>query len=274
MKLAISGKGGVGKTTVAALAARHLAAEGIKVIAIDADPNANLGMALGLPADAKIAPLIEMEDIIEERTGAKPGSYGVYFKMNPAVDDLPERFGRDTPSGVRLMVMGGLKKGGSGCACPENTLLKALIEHLVLRRGEAVVLDMDAGVEHLGRATAAGVDAMLVVSEPGSRSAETAARIARLARQIGIRNIAVAGNKIRSDADRRFLERKLNGLTIAGFLPYEEAMVENEREGRPVEGSPAFMNALDGILCWASGAAGSKGTGGGKSARGRGSKNG
>ncbi|MCX7805295.1 MAG: AAA family ATPase [Planctomycetota bacterium] len=255
MKLAISGKGGVGKTTVAALIARRLAASGRRVIAIDADPNANLGMALGVPKAAKVTPLIEMEDLIAERTGAKPGAYGVYFKMNPLVEDIPDKFGYDVSDGVRLMVMGGLKKGGSGCACPENSFLKALVEHLVLRRDEAVVMDMDAGVEHLGRGTARGVEAMLVVTEPGFRSLETAKRIARLARQIGVANVAAAGNKVRSEADRRLIEKEMEGIPLAGFLPYDEALLDCEREGRAVKETGDFGEALDGIFRWISGAA-------------------
>ena len=254
MKLAISGKGGVGKTTVAALVARRLAGSGRKVIAIDADPNANLGMAMGVPDSAKITPLVEMEELIAERTGAKPGAYGVYFKMNPSVEDIPDKFGYDAPGGIRLMVMGGLKKGGSGCACPENSFLKALIEHLVLRRDEVVVIDMDAGVEHLGRATASGVDSMLVVTEPGFRSIETAKRIAMLAKQIGVRNIAVMGNKVRSDSDRNLVANGLDRVPLAGFLPYDDAVLESEREGRPVEETSVLGEALDGIIRWISSA--------------------
>ena len=178
MKLAITGKGGVGKTTLASLLARLYAAEGKAVLAIDANPDANLALALGLPpAEARrISPIAEMKDLIEERTGATPGSEAPFFKLNPQVDDIPERFSAKI-DGIRLLIMGTVKTGGSGCMCPESALLKNLISHLLLRESDVVIMDMDAGVEHLGRGTAQAVDALIIVVEPGRRSVQTAEAI-------------------------------------------------------------------------------------------------
>jgi len=232
MKLAITGKGGVGKTTLAALLVQHLAEEGKRVIAIDADPDANLALALGLSGTKDIVPIAEMESLISERTGAKPGTYGTYFKLNPKVDDLPEKLWLEKGN-IRLMVMGGVKKGGSGCACPENTLLKTLISHLIFYRDDVVVMDMEAGIEHLGRGTASAVDMFIVVVEPGKRSIETAERIQELAQDIGLQHIAVVGNKIRGSNDEEVIRKSLPGMDVIGFLPYDEALVEADLKGDP-----------------------------------------
>src|SRR4030042_1717793 len=174
MKLAVSGKGGVGKTTFAALLIRTLSREGKHVLAIDADPDANLASALGISGAEKITPISEMKELIFERTETKPGSIGGYFKLNPKVDDLPDSLSVKFEN-IKLMRLGGIKKGGAGCICPESTLLKVLVSHIVLARDEVVVMDMEAGIEHLGRATAKAVDKLIVVVEPGRRSIDTAA---------------------------------------------------------------------------------------------------
>ena len=166
MKIAISGKGGVGKTTLAALLIDYFRSQGKKVLAVDADPDANLALALGIPDPENITPLSQMKEMIAERTDSKPGSMGGFFKMNPKVDDIPEKYSRQV-DGVKLIVMGGVKKGGSGCICPESVLLRTLVTHMVLLRDEVVVMDMEAGIEHLGRATAQGVDKLIIVVEPG-----------------------------------------------------------------------------------------------------------
>jgi len=231
MKIAISGKGGVGKTLLSALLSRTFAESGYSVLAIDADPDANLAATLGFPRPEKIVPLSEMSDLIEERTGAHPGQGGSFFKLNPRVDDLPEKYWLEY-NGVRLMVMGRAKKGGSGCYCPEGTMLKALVSHLLLARNEVVVLDMEAGIEHLGRATAQAVDKLIIVVEPGRRSLETARTIKELARDIGLHNIAVVGNKVRSQAEREFIISSLPGFDFLGFVPYEQALVEADMGNR------------------------------------------
>jgi len=232
MKIAVSGKGGVGKTTFAAFLIRALADEGKKVLAIDADPDANLAQALGVKAGDEIVPISQMKELIEERTEAKVGTMGSFFKLNPKVSDLPERLSVEV-DGVKVMVMGGVKKGGAGCICPESTLLKRLVSHIVLARDEAVVLDMEAGLEHLGRGTAMYVDRLVVVVEPGRRSIETARQIQRLAADIGVKKLSFVGNKIRSDKDKEFLIKGMPDLDFLGFIPYRDRIVEADLEGRP-----------------------------------------
>jgi CO dehydrogenase maturation factor len=236
MKIAISGKGGVGKTTLASLLSRIFAEAGYSVIAIDADPNSNLAATLGIPNPDDITPISEMSTLIEERTGAKPGKTGSFFKVNPKVDDLPEKYSFKY-NGVRLMVMGRIKQGGTGCYCPENALLQALVTHLLLGRDEVVIMDMEAGVEHLGRATARAVDRLIVVVEPGRRSVETARRIKKLAEEIGLHNIAAVGSKIRNQSERDFLTSSLPDFEFLGFIPYDQAVVDADLAGRPLFGS-------------------------------------
>ncbi len=229
MKLAIAGKGGVGKTTLTALLARQAVANGYKVLTVDADPDSNLAGALGFAETERLSPISEMHDLIAERTGATQGSYGSYFKLNPQVDDIPDRFCLEK-DGIKLMVMGTVTKGGGGCICPESTLVKALISHLLLRRDELVILDMEAGIEHLGRGTAQAVDALLVVVEPSLRAIETAFRVKRLVEGIGIKRVWAIGNKIRSQADCQFIEEKATGIEVIGFIPFKESLLESSRE--------------------------------------------
>ncbi len=225
MKIAISGKGGVGKTLLAAHLAKIFAESGYSVLAIDADPNANLGATLGFPHPQQIVPISEMNDLIEERTGARPGKVTPFFKLNPKVDDLPEKYWVEH-NGIKLMVMGRIKKGGSGCYCPENALLQALVNHLLLQRNEVIILDMEAGVEHLGRATAKAVDKLIVVVEPSRRSIETAGTISKLAQDIGLHNITVVGNKVRNQVEKEFLISSLSDFKFLGFIPYDQAIVD------------------------------------------------
>jgi len=233
MKIAVSGKGGVGKTLLSALLALEFARNGYSVLAIDADPDTNLAATLGFPAPEEIIPVSEMADLIEERTGAKPGQPGTLFKLNPKVDDIPEKYAREY-QGIRIMAMGRLKRGGSGCYCPENALLQALISHLLLRKNEVVILDMAAGIEHLGRATARAVNVFIVVVEPGRKSIDTAIRIKKLAADIGVANIVATGNKIRSQADREFLKTNLPNITFLGFIPYDQSIIDADISGRDV----------------------------------------
>lgn len=231
MKIAVSGKGGVGKTTFSAMLIRTLNDQGKKVLAIDADPDANLAAAIGIPDAETITPISEMKDLVYERTEAKPGSVGGFFKMNPKVDDLPDALSARLDN-IKLMRLGGVKKGGAGCICPESTMLKALITHIVLARDEVVILDMEAGIEHLGRSTAGAVDRLIVVVEPGRRSIDTAIHIKKLAGEIGLSRIAMIGNKIRSEKDIAFLKEHLKDFSFLGFLPYDDALIEADLQGR------------------------------------------
>jgi CO dehydrogenase maturation factor len=253
MKIAVSGKGGVGKTMLASLLSTVLSQFGYSVLAIDADPNATLAAALGFPHPERITPISEMRDLIEERTGARPGQAASYFKLNPRVDDIPEKYWVEH-NGIKLMVMGRLKKGGSGCYCPENALLEALVAHILLRRGEVVIMDMEAGVEHLGRATARAVDKMIIVVEPGKGSIETAYRIRELAKDIGLKNIAVVANKIRSQQDKDFLISAMPDFEFLGFIPYDQSIIEAGLGNLPlINASPEVINQVRDIAARLSG---------------------
>jgi len=235
MKLAITGKGGVGKTTLTALLAQVYADAGRDVLAVDADPSPCLAGALGFPDDlrAQLHPIAEMDELIEERTGAKPGTVGGFFTLNPRVDDIPERFSV-VHRGVRLLEMGNVDMGGSGCICPESAMLKTLFTHLLFRKDDVLLLDMYAGVEHLGRATVDFVDAMLVVVEPTRRSLGTAAQIKKLANDIGLTKLWLVGNKVRNDDEAKFLGTETPGLPVLGFLPADLKVQEADRLGIPV----------------------------------------
>ena len=235
MKLAITGKGGVGKTTLTALIAQAYADMGKQVLAVDADPSPCLAGALGFPAElrAQLHPISEMDALIEERTGAKPGTVGGFFTINPRVDDIPERFSV-LHRGVRLLEMGSVELGGSGCICPEAAMLKTLFTHLMFRKDEVLLLDMYAGVEHLGRATVDFVDAMIVVVEPTRRSLGTAAQIKKLANDIGLKRLFLVGNKVRNEDEARFLENETPGMPVLGFLPADMKVQEADRLNIPV----------------------------------------
>ncbi len=219
MKLAVTGKGGVGKTSFVALAARVLRDKGHKVLLIDADPDMNLATVIGVPSNTKITPIVELKELIAERTGVQVGTPAPFFKLNPKVDDIPDRFCLNH-NGLKLIVMGTVKKGGGGCACPENAFLKSLLSYLVVARDEWVLLDMEAGIEHLGRGTAIGVDHMIVIVEPNLTSIETAQRIKKLSKDIGIKSLHIVGNKIQSSDEKNFLESKLESFDILGFIDF------------------------------------------------------
>ncbi len=231
MKLAISGKGGVGKTTFSSLLIRAMNDDGKRILAIDADPDANLAAAIGIADADKITPISEMKDLIYERTEAQPGSIGAFFKLNPKVDDLPDKLSARFEN-IKLMRLGGVQKGGGGCICPESTLLKVLVMHIVLARDEVVVMDMEAGIEHLGRGTAKAVDKLIVVVEPGRRSIETAGHIQRLASEIKLDRIALVGNKVRNETDEAFLRKNLPDFEFLGFIPYNDALIEADLNGK------------------------------------------
>ncbi|MFQ5965345.1 MAG: AAA family ATPase [Candidatus Scalinduaceae bacterium] len=230
MKLAISGKGGVGKTTLVAAMSKLFADEGNKVIAIDADPDTNLASALGFRNADKITPLVEMKELIKERTGASSDEYGKFFKMNPTVNDLPEKYSLSN-NGLRLMTLGTIKRGGGGCACPEGVMLKALLNHLILQRDEVVIIDMEAGIEHLGRASIRAVTALIVVVEPGKRSINTAFHVKKLASDIGVKSVFAVGNKVMAEAHKEFLMNELHEIPLLGLISYNNKLIESDLKG-------------------------------------------
>ena len=233
MKIAVTGKGGVGKTTLSAALAWLYAREGKKVLAIDADPDANLASALGVPAErlSSLKPIAEMSWLIEERTGQRPGAPGGVYKLNPKVDDIPEEFGLRLENNIILLATGKSKEAASGCYCPENVLLRRLLKHLVTERGEVVVIDMEAGIEHLTRGTAQGVNAFIVVVEPGQRSIQTARTVLDLAFGLGVKQVFAVANKIKSDEDLQFVKGALGGIEILGAISYDPKIIEADIRG-------------------------------------------
>jgi CO dehydrogenase maturation factor len=225
MKIAITGKGGTGKTTVAGILGHCFKDKGYDVLAVDADPDANLASALGLPPEisSKIRPISEQRLLIKERTGANPRQFGQLFKLNPKVSDIPDDFCVEF-QGIKLLVMGAVRTGGEGCACPENVLLKNLLSELILRRKEVVIVDMEAGIEHMGRATAQSIDRMLIVVEPGSRSVQTAQTILKMGKDIGVPSFGIIGNKIRSNQQRDWTAHQFPKDMLLGTISYDESI--------------------------------------------------
>ncbi|MDD1744308.1 MAG: AAA family ATPase [Candidatus Methanoperedens sp.] len=242
IKIAISGKGGVGKTTLSGTLARLLARCGYQVLAIDADPSMNLASALGIKNPPK--PLTEFTELIDERAGGPAG----VFKLNPRVDDIVDKFGVTGPDNVKLLVLGTVERGGSGCMCPASSFLKALLRHVLLKTNSVVILDMEAGVEHLGRGTTRGIDIMLIVVEPGARSIETAGRIVELARQIDIKKFGAVINKAGGEA--KDIEDKLKGygIEVFGIIPYDTSLVQADMENiAPIDKGGAAVEAIKNI---------------------------
>jgi CO dehydrogenase maturation factor len=223
------------------------AREGKTVLAVDVDPDSNLGLALGFTEAelAEITPISEMTDLIAERTGSTKDSFGKFFKINPQVSDIPDRFAREK-NGVRLLVMGTVETGGGGCVCPEHVMLKRIISHLVVGDDSLVIMDMEAGLEHLGRGTAGMVDFFIVVTEPGARSIQTYHRIKQLAGDLGIQKVYVVGNKVRSDADRLYIEERVEAEDLLGFISYSDEVIEaDKREGSPFETGEAVTREIE-----------------------------
>jgi CO dehydrogenase maturation factor len=234
MKIAVTGKGGVGKTTLAATLAHVFAQGGMRVLAVDADPDANLAQAFGLSKEAmaRIRPIAELTDLIAERTGSRPGAPGGVYSLNPRVSDIPEEYGL-TFGNITLIITGKSKEAAAGCYCPENVFLRRLLRHLVIERDEALVLDMEAGIEHLTRGTAEAVDAFLVVVEPGQRSVQTAHTVKDLAVGLGVKNVFVVANKIRDARDEEYIRKAIGDIEIIGILPFDHAIMEADLTGRP-----------------------------------------
>ncbi|NWF75006.1 MAG: AAA family ATPase [Nitrospirae bacterium] len=249
MKIAITGKGGVGKTTLASLLSQLFSADGKRVIAVDADPDANLASALGVPKEKaeKIKPISDMQELIEERTGTKRGRMGGIFKLNPKVDDLPDEIGYRI-NDITLMTIGKLKAAASGCYCPENVLLRNLLKHLILQRSEVVIVDMEAGIEHLTRGTAESVDAFIVVVEPGQRSIQTARAVKELAKGLGVKNVFVVANKIRDSKDLDFIKENIENMQFIGAIAFNNAVMEADIRGlSPYKLSPETVKDVEEI---------------------------
>ena len=230
MKIAVTGKGGVGKTTIAATLARLYAEEGHPVLAADVDPDANLGLALGFPEEIldSIVPITKMRKLIEERTEASADNR--FYKINPRVSDIPDKYSKEY-NGVKLLTLGTVETAGSGCVCPEHVMLRRIINSLVLHRGDVVILDMEAGLEHLGRGTTEGMDMFIVVIEPGARSIQTYKNVKRLAKDLGVSQVMVVANKVRSAEDEEFIRAKIPAEDLLGFIHYNSEVIDADRQG-------------------------------------------
>jgi CO dehydrogenase maturation factor len=232
MKIAVSGKGGVGKTLVAGVLAEYLARKGFTVLAIDADATPNLALTLGIPHEeaVKIVPISENTPLIESKTQTDmPGVYNLSF----SVEDIVEKFSVKTPYNVNLLVMGTVRSAGAGCMCPANTVIRALLHHLLVKRKEAVITDMEAGVEHMGRGTAEHVETMLIVTDSSLKAMETAKKLYGLAKQIGIKEVFIVGNKVASQSEGALIERfaRQNEIPLLGQIPLDEKVLEADRSG-------------------------------------------
>ena len=244
MKVAITGKGGVGKTTLSSTLARLYADEGRTVLAADVDPDANLGLALGLTQEEvdEIVPISKMRTLVEERTGANAANK--FFKLNPYVADIPDTFSRDI-NGVKLLVMGTVDVGGTGCVCPEHVMLKSILSTLTYRKNDVVIMDMEAGLEHLGRGTAQGMDQFIVVIEPGARSVQTYRNVKRLANDLGIQRVRVVANKVRDEKDEEFVKNNIPAEDLLGMVHYNLEIMDADRNGKsPYDFSPTAIEEI------------------------------
>lgn len=234
VKIAITGKGGVGKTTIAACLARVFSKKGYKVIAIDMDPSPNLLFSLGYESDLDISlikPLVEESDFIVERTGAPPEGYGLVFKINPKVDDVLDKFGIKCKDDVRLLVLGTIRRGGQGCFCPANALARRVVDYLS-DVADVLIMDMEAGVENLGRGTTRTAEILLIIVEPSIKSVETANQIKNLASDLGIKRIFAVLNKVRNEKERKIISDKLEslGIKIVHSIHYDDVMIKADME--------------------------------------------
>ena len=244
MKVAITGKGGVGKTTLSSTLARLYADEGRTVLAADVDPDANLGLALGLTQEEvdQIVPISKMRTLVEERTGASAANK--FFKLNPQVSDIPDTFSKEI-NGVKLLVMGTVDLGGSGCVCPEHVMLKSILSAMTYRKDDVVIMDMEAGLEHLGRGTAANMDQFIVVIEPGARSVQTYRNVKRLAKDLGVKQVRVVANKVRDAQDEEFVKNAIPAEDLLGIIHYNPEVIDADRQGKsPYDFSPTAIDEI------------------------------
>ena len=244
MKVAITGKGGVGKTTLASTLARLYADEGRTVLAADVDPDANLGLALGLSEEEvnAIVPVSKMKQLAKERTGVN--DQNSFYKLNPEVSDLPDKLAKEI-NGVKLLVMGTVDTGGSGCVCPEHVMLKSILSAMTYRKNDVVIMDMEAGLEHLGRGTASNMDQFIVVIEPGARSVQTYRNVKRLAKDLGVKQVRVVANKVRNESDEAFVRGAIPAEDLLGCIHYNPDIIDADRQGKsPYDFSPAAIEEI------------------------------
>lgn len=242
MKISVSGKGGVGKTLVAGVLARLFAQDNFKVLAIDNDSAMNLSYTLGIDEEtkAKIVPIKEMKSMIEERTNVKGAGSGVY-NINPEVSDIPDKFKVSGKDGLQLLVLGGIEEPATGCLCPENALIRTLLYNLLVKRDEVVIVDFEAGIEHLGRGTAKGIDVMLVITEPSLKSLDLCKKIIDLSKKLGVINIYLIANKITEDSQKEIINQKIKDWEVPLFhtIPFDPEIGKADLEGK----SPIDFNS-------------------------------
>lgn len=246
----VAGKGGVGKTTVASTLSFFLSSRGKRVLAVDTDSVPNLAFSLGLPEDVRgrIVPLVKDEELIEERTGARPGeSWGLYFRLNPRVEDLVERYGIRVDENISLLVVGSIDSAKQGCLCPAIALGKAMLSHLLMEEDDAVVVDAEAGAEVFGRGLAERFDHMFCVTEPTLKSLEIARRLAEMGRSLGIAEVSYIVNKFSGDhRDVERIRERLGGRCF--FIPYDESLLRAEVEGRSLRDLIGSSKAISSLM--------------------------
>jgi CO dehydrogenase maturation factor len=232
MKVAVSGKGGVGKTLVAGGLARGFAERSLKTIAIDADSSPNLGLTLGLTAEEtrKILPISENKQLVESKTST---GYSHVYNLNFSVDDIVRDYSVPTPLGPNLIVMGTVRSMGAGCMCAPTAVIRALLRHLVVETNEAVVLDLEAGVEHIGRGTARQVDDLLIIADSNMKSLEIAKHIHDLASAAGMKHLHLIGNRVMNDTQKQAIQTfaDQNTINVLAYVPWDQKVIESDMLG-------------------------------------------